>query len=442
MSRKSKTWTTNNIIPKTSTDSKNLPNQKDLADFLFECTDKAINYELIMHLFGSFNGKTLCNPYDLLVVPIGKFRYMNNSKGFPDWIENSKNILYNKNEFTTTIGIYIFNLFLSGFGFSSLFNGYMNETITKKKMSEIEQVLSYALIEDDITVEQLKQWENTMQWFMPFENILSPNHTEKLLTCTKMINKKKAELLKQYKTEIENGDIKVVEDIEKELLNYAKEYLGDDPSIDTILSGAGGKFENNFKNMFVMRGAVRNPDPNAKKKYDIVTSNYLDGVEADEYSILAGSGAAGAYSRGNKTEIGGYREKLYVSAYQHITLDPKGSDCGTTRYITVDFNENNIKDYMYSYAIGNNDKLTLITSKNYKEFIGKKTKLRFSSMCKSKTGICNMCAGELLYIGSSNIGITMAQIPSVLKLRCMKGFHDSTIKTTKFDPMKAFFPFD
>jgi len=437
MARKSKTWKPKGI--EINKDDKITSN--NLADYILQMKESDITYDFIMSIFGNFGGKSLCNPYDLLEVPADTFKYADKTLGFPDLTLEDNNIIKtNKNTFTTTIGIYLYNLFLASFGFSKLFGGYLNETIDKKKLGNIEQTLSYAFIEDDINVHQLKRYENTMQWFMPFEDILSPNHTEKLITCTKVINKKKAELLKQYAKEIEAGDIKVVEDIEKQLLDFAKSYIGDDPAIDTILSGAGGSFGNNFKNMFVMKGAVRNPDPNAKKKYNIVTGNYLDGIPADEYAVIAGSGAAGAYSRANKTETGGYREKLFVSAYQHLQMDPKGSDCGTDKYIEVEFNDKNIKDYMYSYAITNKG-LVLITSKNYKEFIGKKTKLRFSSLCRSKTGICNMCGGELLYAGAANIGMVMAQIPSTLKLRCMKGFHDSTIKTTTMDPMKAFFPF-
>ena len=426
--RVSKTWTTKGL--EITKDMKCTAD--NLADYIVYMTEKDINYDFIMSLFGTFKGKSLCHPYDLLVVPPNSFHF----------IDEKGKERTNKNKFTTTIGLYLFNLIVADIGFSKLFEGYyINTTLNKKQFEKIEQRLSYALIEDDITTAQLKRWENTMQWFMPFEDVLSPNQTEKLLTCTKILNKKKAELLKKYKTEVENGDVATVENIEKELLNYAKEYLGDDPSMDTIDSGAGGKFGNNFKNLYVMKGVVANPDPNAKRKYDVVTSNYLDGVTADEYSIVAGTGAAGAYSRGKKTETGGYWEKLFVSAFQHISLDPKGSDCGTKRYITVEFNESNIKDYMYSYIIESNGNFTLLTSKNYQKYIGKKCKLRFSSMCESKTGICNRCAGELLYIGAANIGLVMSQIPATLKLRCMKAFHDSRINTTTIDPMKAFFPF-
>src|SRR5574344_817995 len=428
MARQSKIW-----IPKGIEVNKDDEiTSANLADYILNISKEEITYDFMMSTFGSFEGKSKANTYDLVKVPVGKFSF----------VDSNGKTKSNKNEFTTSLGIFIFNILLSSFNFSKFFVGYINKSIDSKQYKNIGQRLSYALIEDEISVEDLKQWENTMQWLMPFEDILSPNHTEKLIGCTKALNKKKAELIKKYQKEIDAGDIAVVESIEKELLAYAKEYLGDDPAMDTILSGAGGQFNNNFKNMFVMKGAIRNPDPNAKKKYDIVTSNYLDGISADEYSIIAGSGASGAYSRGKKTETGGYWEKLFVSAYQHIQLDAKGSDCGTSRHIIVDLNEKNIKDYMYCYAIKANGDLELIDSKTYKNYIGKRAKLRFSSMCESKTGICNKCAGQLLYIGAENIGMTMAQIPSTLKLKCMKGFHDSTVKTTQFDPMKAFFPFE
>ena len=74
--------------------------------------------------------------------------------------------------------------------------------------------------------------------------------------------------------------------------------------MDMFLSGAGGSFENNFKNMFIMRGSVQDPDP--RKSYNIITSNYVDGVSQDEYAKLANTLAAGPYSRSKKTELGGY----------------------------------------------------------------------------------------------------------------------------------------
>jgi uncharacterized Fe-S cluster protein YjdI len=76
---------------------------------------------------------------------------------------------------------------------------------------------------------------------------------------------------------------------------------------------------------------------------------------------------------------------------------------------------------MYSYIIKDNGQLELLDSKNYKNYIGKTVKFRFSSMCQNEK-ICNKCAGELFYkINNPRVGASMAQIPDTLKLRSMKG---------------------
>lgn len=159
-------------------------------------------------------------------------------------------------------------------------------------------------MEDQISMETYKRFCVKTQKFMPFVSILAPNHSDNMLTITKKINVRKAQLLAENKEAIDNHDVKVVDAISKELLTYAKELMAGDPAMDMFLSGAGGSFENNFKNMFIMRGSVQDPDP--RKSYNIITSNYIDGVSKEEYSMLANTLAAGPYSRSKKTELGGY----------------------------------------------------------------------------------------------------------------------------------------
>ena len=60
-------------------------------------------------------------------------------------------------------------------------------------------------------------------------------------------------------------------------------------------------------------------------------------------------------------------------------------------------------------------------------------------MCKSKEYICNACAGNLFSrIGVTNIGISESQVAERLKNSMLKAFHDSEIKTSELDPIKAF----
>lgn len=427
-SRVAKNWPT--LEPLSSLEEVKI-NEKNLTGYLLALKASDITYSLIMELFGEFDGKRLCNPYDTFTVPVGAFKYENLNGKF----------VSNKNKFDTTIGLWVYNIFFFRDDNLSKIVGYINDTVGSGTYKDIDQKLTYALLEDKITVDQFRRYMEKTQFFMPFETILSPNHTERMLTCTKDINKKKNELYKKYKAEIDAGNIAVAEKMEKEMLEFAREYMKDDPSLDTLESGGGGSFGNNFKNMYVMKGPIRNPDPNAKQKYNVALSSFMDGVSAEEYSLIANSLAAGPYARGKKTETGGYWEKLFESALQYITLAEPGSDCGTKNYITVHLTKKNISDYMYSYIISG-DNLIELTSDNMSKYIDKTVKMRFSSMCKrihGKGKICNKCAGNAFYrIGIVNIGAASSQIPSTLKLRCMKGFHDSTIKTSEIDPMKAF----
>lgn len=413
--------------------SKMITKQEDI-DYLLSIKEPDITTSFIMNNFGDFGNGPRFNPYDLIEVPVG---------AYGGTMANGKE-RKNKNKFTTGVGRLIFNKFF----FESdpvllQFFPYTNDNVTSKTYEKILNQMGYLMLEGKIDTETYKKFCKKSQKMMPYVSILAPNHSDNMLTITKRINKKKAQLLKEHKAELDAKDdnsVKVFDQISNELLDYAKDLMKDDPAMDMFNSGAGGSFGNNFKNMFIMRGAVKDPTPN--KGYNMITSNYIDGISKEEYSAIANTLAAGPYARSKKTEVGGYWEKLFMAAFQHIELLPEGSDCGTKRYIEMNVNDKNINMIMYSYAIVG-DKLVEITSENRDKFIGKKVKLRFSSMCEAKNGICNACAGNLFYrLGIKNVGAATPQIPSKLKLLSMKLFHDDQLNFTEMDPMKAFLPDD
>jgi len=394
--------------------------KKEDIDYLLNLSEaELLSTTFIMETFGEFKGKRRFNPYDSISFPpnsygIGKKR--------------------NKNTIYTTVGIWIFNKCFIEQDFFEVI-GYVNKTIDKKTLGAINAKMSYAVMEDDVPLEAMKRYIMKCQKYMPYVSILSPSHTMKMLLITKEINKKKAELLKKYDKEIKAGDEKTADLIEKELLDYSRELLKDDPSMDMYDSGARGSFDNNFKNMFVMKGAIKDPDPD--KGYNIVTSNYMDGAKKEDYTALSNSLAAGPYSRAMRTSVGGYYEKLFLSAFQHVVLDKKDSDCKTTKTISVNVTKSNIVELMYSF-VQEGSKLTEITSKNMDRYIGKTVKLRFTSLCENDN-ICNMCAGNLFYrLGIVNVGTATPQVPSRLKQLALKNFHDSSLKFTEMNVMEAF----
>lgn len=410
-------------MPTPSRTSKLITNPKDIQ-FLVNIKEEDITTSFFNDLFGEFESGKRFEPYDLITIPADSYGPKDHR---------------NKKSFTTTIGIWIFNKYFIEPHLFDMFH-YINQTVNKKLFGKINGKLSEAVLEDKIPLDYLKDFMMKTQKCMPYISILAPNYTNKMLECTVAIDKKKKELFDKYRKELDAGDPIIGDKVEKELLNYAIEYMGDDPSMDMFDSGARGSIPNNFKNMFVMKGVIKDPDPNAKQKYHVAESNYIDGISSNEYALFANSLAAGPYSRAKKTEKGGYLEKLFLRAFQHLTLDPPDSDCHTKRFIEVELTQQNIELWMYSYVIGSSGALTEITSENKEKYIGKKVKLRFSSLCESKTGVCNKCMGNLYYrLGyKENAGTSLTQIPSKQKNISMKAFHDSTQKLVTMDLEEVF----
>lgn len=398
---------------------KNITKKEDV-EFLLSLNEDNLTESMLHEIFADFGDGPRFNPFDTITIPAKAYGR--------DGKRNLKPI-------ETTVGRWVFNRYVVERDLLDEL-GYVNETLSKKGVGEINSRLSYALLEDRITVDQLKTFINKLQKLMPLVSEISPSTSMKMLLCSTAIEKEKQRLYKtKYKEKIDAGDANAAEDMSNELLQYARDYLGDDQSLDAYNSGAGGSFDNNFKNMYVMKGAIKDPDP--LKGYDIMLSNYVDGIKAEEYAVFAKSLAAGPYARAKKTEDGGYWEKLFLPAYADIILGPPNSDCGTKRFITITITKDNIENLMYNYVI-EGSKLVEITSQNKDSYVGKTVKMRFSSLCESEQ-ICNKCAGNLYYrIGIRNIGTSIPQIASILKNICMKNFHDSVVRTSEMDPMKAF----
>lgn len=393
--------------------------QEDI-DFLVNIKQEDITLSFTLKMFGEFNGKVRFNPYDEVELPIGCFG-----------LDDHKNT----NKIYTTVGLWIFNKFFIEEHFIPLL-GYINETINKKVFGKINKKLTYGFLEDDITQKQFDYFMIRTEKMMPICSVICPSLSEEILLSSYKAQKKIKELYNsKYKEAIDNKDGFAASALENEVLDYMKKELDGDPGMDCYDSGARGSFDNNFKNMFVMKGAVKDPETG---KFNIIMSNFMDGIKKEEFPAIANSAAAGPYSRARLTALGGYKEKIFVSAFQHVKLDKPGSDCHTARYIEQLLTSDNIADYMYDYVIEGNN-LVEITSKNVDKYIGKKVKLRFSSICESKTGYCNKCAGNLFYrLNMLDIGMAMSIIPDTLKLKLMKKFHDSVSRYYEMDPMKAF----
>lgn len=412
-------------MPEVYAKPKKITDKKDLEYLLNLSLRELESFSFMMNNFGVIKGKRRFNTFDIIDIPPGYYG-----------VGKKKN----KNTFTTTVGRWVFNkCFIEPELFEIL--GYINRPIDKNELERINDEISYAVLEDRIPLKALKNYLMHQQKFQPYSNILCSGFTTKMLTMSDTLKPIKEKLFKKYAKELANEDTKIIaiEKIEKELLEYSKKYLKNDPSMDMYNSGAKGKFGNNFKNLFVMKGASKDPDPT--KGYNIIGSNLMDGIKPNDYVNMAKTLTEGAYSRGKKTQLGGYWEKLFLRAFQHLSLAPKGTDCGTSRTITITLNKDNIGLVMYSYIVEDNGNIVELTSQNRDKYMGKTVKMRFASLCEwhEEGKICHICAGNFFFrAGFIDVGVATPQLSSKLKNISMKAFHDSTVKLHEIDVMKAF----
>ena len=357
----------------------------------------------------------------------GKSRFETNDKII---IPANNKYFKNKEKISTTIGRYIYNIFILYPDFIP-FIGYQNYTITKDTLKDLEKKLVELLLDEKVDSKQFITYLNKTQW-LGFGNydFLAPSLNLEIIKSNKNITKRKNELFNQFKEEIENGDVIVGGKIEAELIDMAKKELKDNPAYELFDSGANATLDNNYKALTIMKGPLQD---NATGKYHICTSNYMDGVKKEEQPYFADSLVLAAYSRAVGTQTGGYESKKMFASFQNIVLDEKDSDCGSKNYLQITLTKANVDMFLYRYMIESNGSLTLLGRNNMNKYIGRLVKFRSPMYCIGKK-ICNKCAGEMYYkLGIMNAGLTTSRISSSILNMNLKKFHNVSVKLNKID---------
>jgi hypothetical protein len=331
----------------------------------------------------------------------------------------------------TTVGLYIFNLLFLVYPFGSIIP-YINNTINKKELSNIANRLCDLLLMDKITSEQFAAYQQQIVWFNNFTEILIPGVTTNLLVVPDIIKQELKRLVQENEKAIASGDIVTyVNNVEKPILDFAEAWYKKNDPEGWRLYELGGKpsFRNNFKNMFLEVGPIKDI---VTGKYKISTKNFSDSIPPEEYSEYANSAVAGSYSRGVSTQWAGAKTKEFSTAFESLVVEP-GSDCKSTDTIPIEITKDNLQDMKWRWIIEKNE-LLLLTPDNISQFIGKTVNCRSPLYCKSDN-LCEKCAGDLYKrLGIDKVGLSLNKLTSIFLNRLLKMMHDSTVSTSSFDP--------
>lgn len=341
-----------------------------------------------------------------------------------DKIVLEANEYHNPVKITTTLGRLLTNKFLFDDGLIDIL-GYTNTPFTGKQLSALEEKIANAMIDGKIDIETMARYYDRVQWLgMTVHSIVCGSLTERTIGPLPEITKLKEELFKKYEEDLKgpNGVI-FANEIEKILLEEAKKILDKDDGMDLYRSKAQGDFDNNYKNIFIIRGPVYN---NVTKRFDFLKSCFSEGITRKEIPSYGSQVISGAYPKAVGTKVAGYYTKKFSAVYQSITLDDRTSDCGSKKYRKMVLTDENFKRVKYRW-INDGGKLVCLTPEVAPKYFGKEIQLRSPLYCTSKK-LCAKCAGDLPYrLGIKNIGLTVSDISSGLLNALMKAFHSAVV---------------
>lgn len=331
----------------------------------------------------------------------------------------------------TTIGTYIYNKFLiEDLGIF----GYINCTISGNVQKKIDDAMSQALADGDITRDQYDNYIDRCQYLYggPMAMIINPSISETIFSIPPGAAKLRDKLLEEHAEELESNDPQVAAKIEKQVVTAALEEMRtshpDDAAMAMFDSGCGVDPYNNYKTMFVMKGAIADNTGESPTGYKIVKSNYDTGVSKEDMAKIADTVVTSSYSSGVATQDSGASGKKINALFQEVRIQERGSDCGTTDYLEVKVSSR----YLYHW-VKDGSKLVMLTNENLAQYEGKIMQKRSGVYCKAKRPeYCSKCIGDRPYrIGIRNIGLGFMSISGSTLNASLKKKHDISIKMQK-----------
>lgn len=352
-----------------------------------------------------------------------------------DKITVPKNYWNNSSEIQTTVGRFLlYQIVFVQTGLGDVVP-FADKVADNGTFGMYEKLISRALTNGSLDPDKMARYIDTRDWLgLQLHAPICTSFTPGILFLPNSIQQLKRKLVKENEEKLSAGDPTAGEAIEKELIAKSKELLKGDPGMDLYDSGARGSFNNNYKNINLIRGPVFNEN---SKKFDFIANSLMDGLQKTDIMPHANSLVNGAYPKSIGTAESGYLGKQLQAMLQMERLNPDPeSDCGTKYYINITLTKELVHDYDYRYIL-ENGKLKLLDPSIIEQYIGKSVKMRSVMFCKGGSVKCAKCAGLYYHkINKQFIGLQTVRASTTLTRANMKKFHDNTIHTKLIDPTR------
>ena len=338
-----------------------------------------------------------------------------------DVITVEKDTLKNiKGKTETTVGRLLANAMLLSYPFGDVIP-YINEEV---KAGKVGDQVAVALKDDIITPEQVSVYFKQLYFLSSLTSLWVPSASEKSITTSPAIVKRRDELLKQHKDELDNPA--VIAKIEKELIDMDREYIKDDPSSGFYKSAKA--FNVTRKQAYIMHGGESSfEDPS---KIDVIPRSLQDGWNVKDLPALINSLRDGSYARSTQTALGGEAVKTITRVFQNSFISQ--DDCKDKVGMPMAITNMNYKAFVGRRLVSAPDKP--LSEAALKASIGKTLTLRSPMACKVPfTDYCKVCMGDAIADNDEALSLLASATGSAFLSLFLSKFHQSNIQTEELE---------
>lgn len=335
---------------------------------------------------------------------------------------------YTKNTMEeTTVGRFLMNYCILGKSFGSkiaYINGPWN-------LSKIEEEVSHGILDDTITIDEFKAFQNRLFFYGHFTELCVPAFSRKSLGTDPSLAAKKKELLERFKGRLTEPE--VIKEFEDTLIAMDKEYLKDDTSLRFYTPLGKKSFDIHRKKMYLTVGGIESFSKGTTS-YTFIDNSLAEGWDKNAFPAICNEIRKGVFDRGHETQLGGAQTKYIVRVFQDTVINE--DDCGTIRYIDVDFNRVDINKFIGHYVLPENEP---ITQENKTNYINKVVKVRSALKCQNKTGFCYKCIGERFkQLNSKMTNMYAVDVSSTFLTGAMKNMHGTKLELMQINNLEDY----
>lgn len=267
-----------------------------------------------------------------------------------------------------------------------------------------------------------------------YTQLCVPAKSEKEMVAAPGIKELRAQLIEKNKGRLH--DPAVVAAIQKELIDYDKEYLKDDPAAGFLGPSAGKSYGVVRSKLFLMHGMEFGFEDATTPQ--LIQNSLSEGWDIKKFPAMVDSLRAGSYNRGTETMRGGEAVKwlLRASTNMNVTTD----DCGTMLGLPLHVDKKNIKKLVGFSVVTKIGHEKVPDMEAAGKYLGQSILLRSPMFCKlDKTDYCAVCVGDRLSVNPTALSSAISEYGSTFMLISMGAMHGKKLETHRLNYQTALF---